>query len=71
MLDTLEIVIIVAVIVSVFGPSRLPALGSSIGQMLRGFRKEMKAIENDEQQDAETRESDDPRKDELRHNRSG
>lgn len=44
MRNPLEIVVIVAVIVLVFGPSRLPALGSSIGQMLRGFRKEMKAI---------------------------
>ena len=54
-LSPLEIVIIVAVILLVLGPSKLPALGSSIGQMLRGFRKEMKAIETDKQQEAERR----------------
>lgn len=52
-LSPLEIVIIVAVILLVLGPSKLPALGSSVGQMLRGFRKEMKAIEHDKQQEAE------------------
>jgi sec-independent protein translocase protein TatA len=44
---TMEIVIIVAVILLIFGPSKLPQLGEGIGKMLRGFKKEMKAIEDD------------------------
>lgn len=71
-LSPLEIVIIVAVILLVLGPSKLPALGSSIGQMLRGFRKEMKAIEHDKQQEAERRgEIDVTPKEEAKHSGSG
>lgn len=42
-----EILIIVAIVLLVFGPSKLPQLGESVGKMLRGFRKEMKALEDD------------------------
>lgn len=52
-LSPLEIVIIVAVILLVLGPSKLPALGESVGKMLRGFRKEMKQIERDKQQETD------------------
>jgi len=51
MLGTVEIIIIVAVILLVFGPSKLPALGEGIGKMLRGFKKEMKQIEADKEAD--------------------
>lgn len=54
-LSPLEIVIIVAVILLVLGPSKLPALGESVGKMLRGFRKEMKQIEHDKQQENDRR----------------
>jgi sec-independent protein translocase protein TatA len=47
-----EIAIIVVVILLVFGPSKLPQLGSSIGKMLRGFKKEMKSMEKDEDDEA-------------------
>ena len=46
-LGTMEIVIIVAVVLLIFGPSKLPQLGEGIGKMLRGFKKEMKAIDED------------------------
>jgi sec-independent protein translocase protein TatA len=49
MLGTVEIIIIVAVILLIFGPSKLPQLGSGIGKMLRGFKKEMQAIERDKE----------------------
>ncbi|MCA9663203.1 MAG: twin-arginine translocase TatA/TatE family subunit [Myxococcales bacterium] len=42
-----EILIIIAIVLLVFGPSKLPQLGESVGKMLRGFRKEMKALEED------------------------
>jgi|GEM_PF-931433 len=51
MLGTVEIIIIVAVILLVFGPSKLPALGEGIGKMLRGFKKEMKAMDKDKEED--------------------
>ena len=49
----LELVVIIAVILLVLGPSKLPALGESVGKMLRSFRKEMKQIEHDKKQEAE------------------
>jgi sec-independent protein translocase protein TatA len=47
-LGAAEIAIIVFVVLLVFGPSKLPQLGEGIGKMLRGFKKEMKSIEEDE-----------------------
>jgi sec-independent protein translocase protein TatA len=49
MLGTMEIIIIVAVILLIFGPSKLPQLGSGIGKMLRGFKKEMRALEDEKE----------------------
>ena len=68
MLSPLEVIIISAVILLVLGPSTLPALGEGIGKMLRGFRKEMKAIEQDKQQESERRgEIDVTPKDDVKH----
>lgn len=46
-LGAMEIVVILVVVLLVFGPSKLPQLGEGIGKMLRGFKKEMKAIDDD------------------------
>ena len=68
MLSPLEVIIIIAVILLVLEPSKLPALGEGIGKMLRGFRKEMKAIEQDKQQESERRgEIDVTPKDDVKH----
>jgi sec-independent protein translocase protein TatA len=48
-----EIAVIVLVVVLVFGPSKLPQLGSSVGKMLRGFKKEMKSMNEDDASEAE------------------
>jgi sec-independent protein translocase protein TatA len=45
-----EIAVIVLIVLLVFGPSKLPQLGKSVGQMLRGFKKEMKSMNEDEEQ---------------------
>ncbi|MGB1699999.1 MAG: twin-arginine translocase TatA/TatE family subunit [Nannocystaceae bacterium] len=42
-----EIGIVVLILLLLFGPSKLPQLGSSVGKMLRGFKKEMRAISED------------------------
>ena len=34
-----EIVLLLAVVLLIFGPSRLPGLGKSIGASIRGFKK--------------------------------
>lgn len=43
-----EIAVIVLIVLLVFGPSKLPQLGKSVGQMLRGFKKEMKSMNEDD-----------------------
>jgi sec-independent protein translocase protein TatA len=51
MLSGMEIAIIIAVVILIFGPSKLPQLGEGVGKMLRGFKKEMKAIDDDKAAD--------------------
>ena len=34
-----EIVLLLAVVLLLFGPSRLPGLGKSLGESIRGFKK--------------------------------
>jgi sec-independent protein translocase protein TatA len=41
MLGVPEVVIILIVVVLIFGPTKLPQLGTSVGKMLRGFKKEL------------------------------
>jgi sec-independent protein translocase protein TatA len=43
-----EIVIVLVIALLIFGPSKLPQLGAGVGKMLRGFKKEMKGMEEDE-----------------------
>ena len=47
-----EIAVIVLIVVLIFGPSKLPQLGSSVGKMLRGFKKEMKSMNEEEEDEA-------------------
>jgi sec-independent protein translocase protein TatA len=42
-----EIAIILVIVILVFGPSKLPQLGASVGKMLRGFKQEMREIDAD------------------------
>ncbi|MEX1366299.1 MAG: twin-arginine translocase TatA/TatE family subunit [Nannocystaceae bacterium] len=64
-LGTMEIVIIVAVVLLIFGPSKLPQLGEGVGKMLRGFRKEMKGVEEDKAAEAKALDPDDDRGPEI------
>jgi sec-independent protein translocase protein TatA len=47
-----EIAVIVLIVLLIFGPSKLPQLGKSVGQMLRGFKKEMKSINEDDEEES-------------------
>jgi len=47
-----EILILVVVVLLLFGPSKLPQLGEGVGKMLRGFKKEMKALDDERTADA-------------------
>lgn len=46
-IGALEVGIILLVVLLIFGPSKLPQLGEGIGKMLRGFKKEMRALDDD------------------------
>lgn len=50
----MEIALIVIVALLIFGPSKLPQLGKSVGETFREFKKSMKAIKEDVALDAET-----------------
>ncbi len=36
-----ELMIVLVIALVVFGPSKLPAMGKSLGQAIRGFKKEL------------------------------
>ncbi|PRQ07950.1 twin-arginine translocase TatA/TatE family subunit [Enhygromyxa salina] len=60
-----EIAVIVLVVVLVFGPSKLPQLGSSVGKMFRGFKKEMKSMNEDDAADSDDAALDRPKPGEI------
>lgn len=51
-----EVIIILGVAVLIFGPKKIPELGSSLGKTLRGFKDEMSG--NGEDDDIEVYEDD-------------
>lgn len=46
-LGPLELVLIVAVVIIIFGVGRLPEIGGAIGRGIREFRREVKSPEQD------------------------
>ena len=42
-----EVVIIMVVAVLIFGPKKIPELGSALGKTLRGFKQELDTPEED------------------------
>ena len=51
-----QILIIVVIVLFIFGPKRIPGLGKSLGEAIRGFRKGIKEKEDDKT-DSEKEES--------------
>jgi sec-independent protein translocase protein TatA len=47
-----EILVVLVLALLFFGPSKLPALGSSLGQALRGFKKGLNSLHEDIDLDA-------------------
>lgn len=46
-LGTTELIVILVIALVVFGPSKLPGLGKSMGEAIRGFKKAMNEDENE------------------------
>jgi len=45
-----EILVVLALALLFFGPSKLPQLGSSLGEAIRGFKKGMSGLSEDEKE---------------------
>ena len=58
-----EILIILGVMVLIFGPKRIPELGSALGKTLRGFKDELNPEETEPNDtiDANVRDYKDPK----------
>lgn len=48
-LGPMEIMLIVIVALLIFGPSKLPQLGRSVGESIREFKKSMKSAAEDDE----------------------
>ncbi|MEM6752646.1 MAG: twin-arginine translocase TatA/TatE family subunit [Cyanobacteria bacterium P01_C01_bin.38] len=48
-----EMAVIVVVAVLIFGPKKIPELGSALGKTLRGFKEELKNDENEDRNEQE------------------
>jgi sec-independent protein translocase protein TatA len=48
-----ELIVIFVVALVVFGPSKLPELGKSLGEAIRGFKKSINEPENSESRKAD------------------
>ena len=42
-----QIAIVLVIVLFIFGPKRIPGLGKSLGEAIRGFRKGIKGDEED------------------------
>lgn len=47
-----EILVILALALLFFGPSKLPQLGSSLGQAIRGFKRGLNDVEHEAEPEA-------------------
>jgi sec-independent protein translocase protein TatA len=47
-----EVIVVIGVAILIFGPKKIPELGSALGKTLRGFKEEMKP-DGDENADVE------------------
>ena len=56
-----QILIVVVIVLFIFGPKRIPGLGKSLGEAIRGFRK---GIKEDNKESEKSEESDSSETDE-------
>lgn len=52
-----EMMVILVIALVVFGPSKLPSLGKSLGEAIRGFKKGLEDEPSDEKKKIEGKES--------------
>jgi sec-independent protein translocase protein TatA len=59
MIGAPELLIIFAIVVLLFGASRLPGLGKSVGQSIRGFKTGLSDADEENPKEIETKPPDD------------
>ena len=57
-----QILIVVVIVLVIFGPKRIPGLGKSLGEAIRGFRKGIKGEDDKAESKKEESESSDESK---------
>ena len=58
-----QILIVVVIVLFIFGPKRIPGLGKSLGEAIRGFRKGIGG--EDEKEDSKKEKPEPPDKDKV------
>ena len=58
LLQPMHLIIILVIVLIIFGPGKLPELGSSIGKAIRGFKKAMAEPENKPKDTTDTKKSE-------------
>lgn len=58
----MEIVLIIVAALLIFGPSKLPQLGKSVGESIREFKKSMKSVREEIDVDEKSEPSKEPEK---------
>lgn len=53
-LRPVELLLILAVLILLFGAKKLPALGSAIGESLKGFKKSMREVNEEDESAAKS-----------------
>ena len=54
-----QILIVVVIVLFIFGPKRIPGLGKSLGEAIKGFRKGIKDNKGSEESDSSDTENKD------------
>jgi len=62
-LGTQELMIILVLVLIVFGAGKLPQVGSALGKGLRNFKEGVNISEDDEEEEAETQQLEENKKD--------
>ena len=55
-----QILIVVVIVLFIFGPKRIPGLGKSLGEAIRGFRKGISGDKDDEPSSSDKKDLDPP-----------
>ena len=58
LLQPMHLIIILVIVLIIFGPGKLPELGSSIGKAIRGFKKAMEEPEHKPENITDNRKSE-------------